>query len=100
MSRRKLVRDKIPDIIESEGRKANVSFAEGEEYVRLLREKLQEEVHEFLESGKPEELADILEVLFALGEECGVTKEALEEIREKKFVERGGFSQRIILEMI
>ena len=99
MSRRKLVRDKIPEIIESEGRKADVSFAVGEEYARLLREKLQEEVCEFLESGNPEELADILEVLFALGEECGVTREMLEELREKKFSERGGFSRKIILSL-
>ena len=88
---------KYPEFIESEGRKANISFAKGEEYAQLLREKLQEEVCEFLESGKPEELADILEVLFALGEECGTSRETLEEIREKKFAERGGFSQKIVL---
>lgn len=63
----KLVRDRIPEIIEQSGKKAVTRIAGDGEYRQYLREKLQEEVGEFMENGNPEELADILEVVFALG---------------------------------
>ena len=61
-------------------------------------EKLQEELAEFLDSKDPEELADLLEITYAVGESLGVSKEELEAMRVKKAKERGGFSKRIILE--
>ncbi|MDO8425620.1 MAG: nucleoside triphosphate pyrophosphohydrolase [bacterium] len=94
----KLVRDKIPEIISRSGTTAIVHGANSEEYREKLREKLQEEVAEFLASGDPEELADILEVLFALAEHGGVSRESLEQIRARKAEERGAFRERIILE--
>jgi predicted house-cleaning noncanonical NTP pyrophosphatase (MazG superfamily) len=62
-----------------------------------LRSKLQEEVAEFCESGKVEELADILEVVYALAAAEQVSQFQLEEIRKRKRKERGGFEQRIFL---
>ncbi len=94
----KLVRDSIPDIIRAEGRVAKIRIANDEEYQLKLREKLQEEVNEFLESENVEELADILEVVYALNESAGKDRNILESICEKKFHDRGGFSKRIILE--
>lgn len=94
----KLVRDSIPDIIRIEGRIAKIHIANNEEYQSKLREKLQEEVNEFLESGNIEELADILEVVYALNDSAGVDRNILESVREKKLRDRGGFSRRIILE--
>ena len=95
----KLVRDGIPELIESEGRVANVRVASSEEYCRLLREKLVEEVDEFLESGESEELADILEVVYALAKSDGIDVAELEEKRIAKAVARGGFTQRLVLVM-
>ena len=68
-----------------------------EEYQRELRGKLREEVDEFEDSGKAEELADILEVIYALAALDGVSQNELNQIREIKRIKRGGFEQRILL---
>ena len=59
--------------------------------------KLDEEVREFHSDKNLEELADILEVVYALTEDIGATKEQLLEAYEKKHAERGGFRERIFL---
>lgn len=94
----KLVRDSIPDIIRAKGTEPVTRQASLEEYEEKLREKLQEEVGEYLESGAPEELADVLEVVYALGSLTSHTPEDLEKLRLAKAAERGGFKERIILE--
>lgn len=94
----KLVRDLIPDIITAKGQNVVARVAEHDEYQRRLRDKLQEEVAEFLESGAPEELADIMEVVHALGNVAGLNPAGLEKVRAAKAAERGGFEKRIILE--
>ncbi|MGH8897312.1 MAG: nucleoside triphosphate pyrophosphohydrolase [Egibacteraceae bacterium] len=96
MSRGKLVRDKIPQIIPSRGADPLVRVAERGEYRDLLRAKLTEEVTEFLDSDDPEELADILEVVLTLASELGVDAARLEALRATKAAERGGFAQRIV----
>jgi predicted house-cleaning noncanonical NTP pyrophosphatase (MazG superfamily) len=95
LSRGKLVRDRIPQIIRSNGQEPIVYVAGAEEYAARLREKLTEEVAEFLASDNdPEELADILEVLFALAEQVGTDAQQLEKLRAAKAEERGGFADR------
>lgn len=94
----KLVRDNIPDIIKSKGEECVARIAEQQEYAEKLREKLLEEVNEYLESGDKKELADILEVLHAICETEEMTWEDLEQMREEKLSQRGGFSKKIILE--
>lgn len=94
----KLVRDRIPEMIGSRGETAIMRVADDTEYFEKLKEKLGEETREFLESESPEELADVLEVLHAIRDFKGVTAEEIELIRKKKAEERGGFSERIILE--
>ena len=93
----KLVRDKIPDIIERQGRKAVFSVLEDAEYTEALERKLDEEVQEFHSDKNLEELADILEVVYALTENIGCSKEQLLEAYVKKHEERGGFRNRIFL---
>ncbi len=94
----KLVRDKISTIIKAKGQVAVTHIATPEEYDQKVREKLSEEVKEFLASNNPEELADILEVIYAIAGRMGHTKHTLEAVREKKANERGGFEEGIILE--
>lgn len=94
----KLVRDNIPDIIAAKGKTFKIHLASTEEYETKLREKLQEEVKEYLESKDPEELADMLEVIHALAALHSQTPVQLESVRAEKAASRGGFSKRIILE--
>lgn len=93
----KLVRDRIPEIVRANGREPVTEIADAERYEELLREKLTEEVAEFLESGEVEELADVMEVLHALAQAAGVSPAELERIRAEKAAERGGFATRIVL---
>ncbi|MBQ0850238.1 nucleoside triphosphate pyrophosphohydrolase [Streptomyces sp. BH-SS-21] len=95
----KLVRDRIPQIIREEGAEPVIYTAGREEYRSRLRDKLGEEVAEFLEADKdsaPEELADVLEVVRALAADLGVDADQMEKIRETKASERGGFADRIV----
>ena len=94
----KLVRDRIPEIITANGGESVTHIATDEEYRQKAIEKLQEELAEFLESKDPEELADLLEITYAVAESLGVNEVELDAIRLKKAAERGGFTKRIILE--
>ena len=94
----KLVRDKIPALIEASGETAIYRILDESEYRRCLESKLDEEVAEFHSDRNAEELADILEVVYALAESIGCTKEGLLSCYEKKHAQRGGFQDRIFLE--
>jgi len=92
----KLVRDLIPDIMRDQNKYGSFYTAEMVEFSERLCDKLFEEAQEFKESQSLEELADLLEVIYTLAELKGHTRVTLEEIREKKIKERGGFSLRLI----
>ncbi len=95
----KLVRDRIPEIIRAGGSEPVTYQADPVEFRRRLRDKLLEEVDEFLEADDAtavEELADILEVVYALAADLGTTKDALETTRSAKAGERGAFTDRTI----
>ena len=92
----KLVRDRIPDLINSHGEIACISIADHDEYQFLLCRKLEEEVGEYLASRASEELADILEVVYALAACVGLDENQLESIRRIKANERGRFLRRIV----
>ena len=92
----KLVRDAIPDMITAQGEKPNIRILEDAEYRDCLSRKLDEEVREFHQENNLEELADILEVVYALAELNGGRGE-LEHIYTKKHEARGGFAKRIFL---
>ena len=93
----KLVRDRIPEIIEKSGQVAEVNILSDDEYLIHLETKLDEEVGEYHRDKCAEELADILEVVYALAAANGCTKAELEAIYQKKHDERGGFEKRLML---
>ncbi|MEK7110725.1 MAG: nucleoside triphosphate pyrophosphohydrolase [Patescibacteria group bacterium] len=94
----KLVRDKIPEVIRARGGQPVTHIADSEEYIQKLREKLEEEVAEFIRNNDSEELADIIEIVYAMGKERGLSPEDLESMRKREAEERGDFKERIILE--
>ena len=98
MRYQKLVRDNIPEIIHQGGGKALVRILGDEEYTACLHKKLDEEVAEFHQDKNAEELADILEVIFALAADLGISREMLMETYDKKHDQRGGFAQKLFLE--
>ena len=99
MGYHKLVRDKIPQIIErNEGRSCKTRKLNDDEYLVELNKKIQEELAEYLESGEIEELADLEEVLRAILDVKGVSYEEFKKIRQEKVNKRGAFKDRIYLE--
>lgn len=93
----KLVRDRIPDIIAADGKKANTRLLKDREYRKELIKKLKEEVEEFEASRSIEELADIKELLIAIRESMKIHAGTLEDVRRKKAAERGRFKKKIFL---
>jgi predicted house-cleaning noncanonical NTP pyrophosphatase (MazG superfamily) len=96
----KLVRDKIPEIIRENGKNPVIRVLSSEEYLLMLEEKLNEEVREYLEDKNLDELADVLEVIYAICKNRGYTPADLEEKRKEKENARGGFDQKIFLEYV
>lgn len=80
----KLIRDKIPDIIEKSGKKCVVEIMDNDEYIQFLDAKLNEELAEYQADKSLEELADLLEVIYAVAEAHGYSIEELEQLRKKK----------------
>ncbi|GBG07047.1 hypothetical protein PAT3040_01595 [Paenibacillus agaridevorans] len=97
----KLVRDRIPQIIEETGKTCRTRVLNDEEYLQELNTKLMEEVNEYLGAKNSnealEELADVLEVIRALTSAHGYSVEEGEELRRQKAEKRGGFRERVYL---
>ena len=93
----KLVRDRIPKIIEASGKRCVCSTLSDEEYLDKLDEKLNEELAEYQESKSKEELADLLEVIRAVAVARGSSIEEVEAIRRDKAEKRGWFEKKILL---
>ena len=96
----KLVRDKIPEIIEGEGKKCVIETLGDFEFLVALDAKLDEELKEYHEDRSVEELADMLEVIYAAALARGYTKEALEKIRLEKADARGTFEKKYFLRKV
>jgi len=93
----KLVRDRIISEIEDSGRGCTYSILGGEDYLRELKLKLQEEVQEYLDVQNVEELTDILEVVFALAKTHGLSEAELLHLQKQKREEKGAFDQKLFL---
>lgn len=93
----KLVRDRIPEIIESSGNKCEIEVVSDEVALEYLYKKLNEEVSELLEDKNLDEIADVMEVLFAIGSKYGYSEEDVLNRRNEKKDARGGFKDNLIL---
>ncbi len=96
----KLVRDKIPDIIKGTGKVSHCHILSDEEYLSELDRKLNEECAEYQTDKSLEELADMLEVMYAIAEARGYSVAELEKVRAEKAEKRGGFKEKIYLESV
>jgi len=93
----KLVRDRIPGIIRASGGSALTEVLDDARYLELADRKLDEELAEYHESGNVEELADLLEVIYAAAAARGCSAAELDAIRAKKAAERGAFGKKLLL---
>lgn len=100
MKYHKLVRDRIPEIIEKQGKTCVTEVLSQDAYIRMVDEKLNEELAEYQESKSLEELADLLEVMEAAVIARGYTWEELLQVRDEKRQKRGGFQERILLKEV
>ena len=97
----KLVRDKIPEVIEKAGKNYQSKTLNDGEYIIELKRKLGEEVEEYLNAKDDaeaiEELADVLELIHALANIHKSTIKEIEAIRVEKANDRGGFQDKLFL---
>ena len=93
----KLVRDRIPEIIKNSGNHCEVEIVSDEVALEYLYKKLNEEVSELLEDKNLEEIADVVEVLFAIGKKYGYSEKDILNKRSEKRKKSGGFEDNIIL---
>ncbi len=98
MNHQKLVRDKIPQIIEKNGETPIYHILSDKEYKKELDKKLVEEVKEYLKDDNSEELADILEVIESILKYKNISLEEFAKTKQKKKDSRGGFDKKIFLE--
>ena len=93
----KAIRDKIPEIIQKDGFSCNVETMSDEKFLVEMEKKLSEEVAEYQNDKNPEELADILEVIYRIAKLKGISKEQLEKIKVDKVEKRGAFEDNLFL---
>lgn len=97
---KKLIRDKIPQIIEKSGGQCEVKVLSGEEFKVELKKKLVEEAKELSGAGDDslvDEMADVLELLKSIAQDYGIDFSEVEKRQTVKREERGGFEKRLFL---
>ena len=96
----KLVRDNIPAIIKAKGAACETEILSDADYLRLLDAKLDEELAEYHQDQNLEELADLMEVIYACAKARGYTVAELDSVRAEKAAKRGGFDRKILLKTV
>ena len=93
----KLIRDNNVKIMEDKGCKVRYEILDNERYGKELDKKLKEEVNEYLEDYSVEEMADVMEVIYAILEYRGTNMEEVEKIRIEKREKKGAFKNKVFL---
>lgn len=97
----KLIRDRIPEIMDDAGVRYEVETLDDAAFEQALRAKLVEEAGEASAAARQgdlaKELADVLEVVRALMKATGLDPKNVETLRERRRIERGGFERRLWL---
>ena len=96
----KLVRDKIPEIIKNDGKQCITEILSDDEFLEMVDAKLDEELAEYHKDKNIEELADLLEVVYAAAVARGYSVEELEKVRADKALKRGAFENKIFLKEV
>ncbi len=97
----KLVRDRIPENIDSEpGRKSQYRILDDTEYLKELNRKILEEANEFIEENSIEELGDLMEVINAIMKLKGCSMEEVNKVMKSKAEKKGAFDNKIFLEYV
>lgn len=99
----KLVRDRIPEIIENDHKTCKTRILDNNEYLECLKTKLLEECHEVIDAEGEDikkEIADILEVLEALENILHIDNQEVLFIKQKKAHNNGAFDKKIYLEYV
>ena len=96
----KLVRDRIPEIIEASGKTCKTEILPDDEYLKMIDAKLDEELAEYHREQNIEELADLVEVIYAATKARGYTLGELEQARAEKASKRGAFEKKILLKEV
>lgn len=96
----KLVRDRIPEIIKSQGKTCEVEILDDEAYLKALEDKLLEEVNEYRESHKDEELVDIFTTFMYILIAKDIDMDALNRLVFAKGKKRGFFDDKVFLKWV
>ena len=95
-----LTQDFFFRIVEQSGKQANIEQVSGKEYLDLLNAKLGEELQEYLDSQSIEELADLVEVVYAILDDKNISIQEFELIRQQKVTEKGAFQDKLMLKEV
>ncbi|MEG0834520.1 MAG: nucleoside triphosphate pyrophosphohydrolase [Christensenellaceae bacterium] len=96
----KLVRDNIPETIEADGKTCICKTLQPQEYLTALNSKLIEETNEYLLSQSDDELADILEIIYAIVKAKRISFDSIEKLRQNKASTNGSFDNKILLKAV
>lgn len=96
----KLIRDRIPEIIQSSGKTCVTEILSDEDYIRMVDAKLDEELAEYHKDQNIEELADLVEVIYAAAKARGYSLAQLEAVRAEKASARGAFEKKLLLKEV
>ena len=96
----KLVRDKIPELIEADGKILAMEILSDESFVKMVDAKMDEELAEYHKDQNLEELADILELIYTATVARGFSIEELENVRRIKAEKNGTFEKKIYLKEV
>lgn len=96
----KLIRDNNVKLMEDKGCKVCYETLDDKRYGEELDKKLKEEVNEYIADYNIEEMADVMEVIYAILDFRGITMEEVENVRMKKRERKGAFKKKIFLKTV